>query len=67
MKKLFLLFVATAALSFVSCNNTTTEGSEATSDSTQVEMEDTTANDSLPAEVAEGLENVQNEAAAAVD
>ena len=66
MKKLFLLFVATATISLVSCNNTTTEGSEATSDSTQTEMTaDTTATDSLPAEVAEGLENVQNEAPAA--
>lgn len=68
MKKLFLLFVATATLSFVSCNNNTTEGSEATSDSTQTEMtEDTIANDTLPQEVAEGLQDVQNEAPAQVD
>ena len=69
MKKLFLLFVATATLSFVSCNNNNQEGSEqAISDSTTVEMqEDTLTNDSLPQEVAEGLQDVQNEAPAQVD
>ena len=68
MKKLFLLFVATATLSLVSCNNNATEGSDVASDSTQVEnATDSLATDSLPTEVAEGLENVQNEAPAAVD
>ena len=69
MKKLFLLFVATATLSFVSCNNNNQEGSEqANTDSTTVEMqEDTLANDTLPQEVAEGLQDVQNEAPAQVD
>lgn len=68
MKKLFLLFVATATLSFVSCNNNQEGSEQANTDSTTVEMqEDTLANDTLPQEVAEGLQDVQNEAPAQVD
>jgi hypothetical protein len=46
MKKLVFMFVAMAAISFVSCNNTQKPATEV-ADSTQVEAVDTTAADTV--------------------